>query len=400
MIVNAILLALSISLSLAMVNNLLYKLTDDWLISCLGELFFLIAAFIIFKTTSPSTYLYWQYNQCTTYYYSIPSYLCFAFSIYLLGNHVTGKSIDLSFNTAICLAILYFLIFSFLPGALLIAVTAFCILVEQFIKIKNIRRLLLHCWFHIIALVLFVVKLYMEFHRVFDNGYFTAPTQIKERLKRSFLFMISTFFRMNKLFLIVSVAMILLATGIFLYNKKNSIFIVENYAWLKTLILSICSILLIGVFFILFGVIDLGHLVRDNGLPVRTDSMYVFYALFILIITLNLTIILKTCKSAIVVTPLIMLMMSTVVLSTRNEYSDSIYMDSTPYQKYRIMKSVTDEARDRSKEGVYSLVAHVPKYNHYGSQQIGYALYWHNITDRVFSIEFKYDEGLDKVYFE
>ena len=72
-IINSVVLTVSIFLSVMMIYRFIrYGLKAKQIHALLGVAFFTAIGFLMFKTTNSSTYLYWQYNLCTIYYYSVP----------------------------------------------------------------------------------------------------------------------------------------------------------------------------------------------------------------------------------------------------------------------------------------------------------------------------------------
>ena len=142
-IMNAVALSVSISITFVWIYRLLFRLTQKRKITLLGCGLFVIFAFSFYKTgkTMPSVYLYWQYNQCTTYYYSIPSYLATAFVLSMLLREIEGGACyNAQFQTGINLLFWYCLNFSFLPAAIFIAMFAFCMIAYYTIQRKTVKR--------------------------------------------------------------------------------------------------------------------------------------------------------------------------------------------------------------------------------------------------------------------
>lgn len=365
----------------------------------LATIVFVVSGFIIFKNTYPSTYLFWQFNYCTIYYYSIPSYLASAFALYLISKYIKDDFFGFDIKTGCLLILLYFLMFSFLPAGLLVAVISFSIVLMFFIKNKSLKHLLRRCWFHIVALILFGLKVFFELFSEFSSGYFSQPTDVLPRLKSSFEFIFLTFFNMNKLFILFALSVLILTFAVCFKKEKNNDADNKKTMWKKTFLILLISILLVFCYFTFFGVISFDHLHKGN-LPVRMDSMYVFYFLIIMLVVSCFVYVLSYIKQAVIVMPLIVAIMTVTMISPANHYSDSFYTDTTPTQRYTIMSKIVEEIKLKDAQGANNVVVHMPQYNHYGGPGMGYDLYLHNITNKHISIEFIYEDGIHEVYCE
>jgi len=392
-------LAMSITISVYFIYIFLFRQNNNVCQSILVTIFYLVSGFILFKNTDPSTFLFWQYNYCTVFYYSIPSYLASAFALYIIDKHLSETKFIFDINSGVCMVVLYFLMFSFVPAALLVAAASFFIVLDSVIKWKKLKDVISNCWFHFIALLMFAIKLFFEFFSEFTSGYFSQPTDVVTRLKDSFLFVISSFLKMNKLFLSVSVCIILFSLIVRFYKSFNKNFDDFDKRWKRLIFLLLGTFLLVAVYFILFGVISMSHLHRE-GLVVRMDTMYVFYFLVIIIVTECLMYVLSSLKKISVIMPLVIVIMAITMISPANHYSDSIYNDTATMQRYELMTEIVAAAQNVDSHGGTQLIVHMPKYGHYGGSGMGYDLYMHNMTSKYISIDFVYEDNLSEIYFE
>lgn len=397
-IVDAFMLALTISISFVYIFRLLQQWFKEKQINCLCICFAFCSAFAIFKTTTPSTYAFWQVNQCTEYYYSIPSYLCMAYSFYMLKREVWFEPLQFNIKTAFLLFFIYFLVFSFLPAALLITTVSFDILIWKLIKSRRQKNAFRGGKLHIITVLLFAIKLFTEFHRTFDSNYFAVPTNIWDRLKTSFALMNSAFGHMNKLFLLLLIISVPGALSIYISKVRKNKDDADD-AWWRLFVLSLGSLFWLYWFFVLFGVISINHIFHGNW-PVRIDTLYVFYFWMIWIATLCLAYILHRCKKLLIIMPMFLFMMFSVIISPKNAYADAHFINIVPQNRYEIMDAVVDEMVRRDKLGETSLIVHMPPYGHYGGPSMAFALYVHNITSIQMDLQFKYEDGLNKWWFE
>ncbi len=399
-IVTAFTLALSITISLFTVYHLLLKLTESMLISIWGVLFFTVGAFLIFKTNEAgSVYLYWQYNYCTAYWYSIPSYLSSAFALTMISSYVYEIKYTFNFRTGLSVLSLYFLIFSFLPAAFLLAAVALCILLDALAKKKQVLLVICEQWFHLLVLIFFAVNLFLEFYFTFGMEYFHAPSGIGQKLISSLQFVFSTFSQMNTLFLIPAAAAILYAIGILLYKKQRKCITIEDRCFLRTgLILSACF-LFAGAFYILFGTIDFWHICA-NGY-IRMDTLYIFYFLLILISTLCLSFVVKNTHKTVIFVPLAIFVMLYTVISPQHSYSSSFYdaQNSTSKQRYEAVSRVVGEVQARDLRSESHLTVYVP-YSGWGGGSLSFPMYIHHLTGRFCTVEFIYRDDINEMYFE
>jgi len=396
-IVNAFFLALTITVSVFF----LYRLIKHWVgkqcIAMLSVVFYLLCAFLIFKTESPSAYLFWQYNHCVVYFYTIPSYLSSSFAFYLVDKFVMHQQLENDFKFGVLLLVLYVLIFSFLPAALLIAAISFVIIVLSLLEKRNVKQVLVNCRLHLLALVMFIFKFLTELSGVFGSGYFSAPEETIAKIKSSLIFWFVTFTKMNKLFLAIVVAMLL---GALICKKKQYKLIQDNGVAGRLLVVFGGALFILWVYFIAFGVVALNtHLVRD-GLPARMDTLYVFYFLVIAIVVVTFVYLLQRINFVKVICPVILFLMFFSVICPKYAYSDSHYMDTTPKQRYETMTAIIMEVQSRDKQGESTLTVHMPPYRHYMKSTLSRILYIHNITDKQFKIYFMYDENNNVLWFE
>lgn len=369
-----------------------------------GTVFFLACSFAFFKIQDSSVYLYWTFNFCAIFYYIVPGCFSSAFALYLISLDINNICLDFNLKTGILLVILYFLMFSFFPAALLIAVVSFCILVFNCMQIKNIKSIIKKDWFYIVALLLFFIKFSFEFSRTFGSGYLRSPADFFVWLRSSFSFLQSTFISMNKIFLLVS--LLIVCYAIYNYwsvsiNKVSKEKICKNYMYVLKIFC--ISFVLCGLYFVLFGAVSLGHLSAFGVVTCRTDTLYVLYFLFLMLVTICLAFVLRRNYKLFTVVPVIVFILSSIAVNTAYSYSDSVYFDSTPQQRIEAVKKIVEEAKLKDLLGEKSFIVHLPEYSCNTGCCMGYSLYIHNITKSLLDIQFVFDENVETVadmYFE
>ncbi len=401
-VVTAVYLAALISTTIVFLYKLLFGITKNVSTSLLGCSFFLLGAFLIFKSGAGgvSTYLYWQYSYCIAYCYNGGSYLCSAFGLYLLYKEFFSKTEETfrcNFKTGFLFVILYFLIFSFVPAVCFLATISFGILIRRIFQYKSLTKVLQKSPLQILIIMGFIIKQVYEFIGTFGDGYFSAPTDISSKLITSSFMFISTFAKMNKLFLaVVIVCLCFMVTLLFLKKKINKL-TNKDRMYIDLLGIMVLSLILMGIYFVLFGVIDLGH-IYTNALPVRCGVTYVFYFLFILIVTVCLIYLVQEIKQITVLLPLLLFIMLYSVMIPG--YSDSVYMDTSPMQRYEIMNQLVEAAQEADSNGKYHLIVHMPSYSFFGGYGYTTAFYDHNITNHYITFEFVIEPDSDSIYFE
>lgn len=394
MIVNAAALSISITLTIVWIRKLLFRLTEDRRCSLLGCVLFLILAFSFYKTAqeTASVYLYWQYNQCTTYYYSIPSYLASAFVLSLLLREIEGTAhYEANFRTGIYLLCWYCLNFSFLPAAILIAIFAFCMLVYHIAQRRSVKRVVQDFWFYWLILFGFLIKLILESTQKLTTGYFDVSQNMGQRIRDSFRYLFSTFGDLHPLFLWLCIASILTAFLLHVHKRKQQ----KEASFsthIKAILLFLTMFVLLFIFFGMFGAISIRHLVRWGP---RLDTLYVFYFTMIFLPVVSVLYVIKNWHPMVVLIPIIAVILFYVAVSPRQAYSDSYYTDSSPNQRYEIMSAIVQEAKRRDKADASGFIVHIP-FAHY-SHSMGMILYYHNVTDHVIPIQFISDTSF---YFE
>lgn len=403
-IVTAFLLSIVICASLIYVYIFMYKYVQSKLKAMLLLLFYIASAFLIFKSSDNCSYLYWHYNYCSVYFYCIPSYLAATLSLYFISKEIWDSKFEYNIKTACIISAVYFLIFSFLPAAVLLMIVSFVIIISKVVcmykngkkkGLKLLRSLMAELYVHFIVIFLFFIKLFFEIKKVFGTRYFEAPADSWASIKNSFGFLVSTFSTMNDFF--VSVAFVLIVCFILCLFFNN------NLSNKKTTIKLVCILatvlILCFLFFVLFGAVSIGHLSGYDNV-IRLDTLYVFYNMLIILLTFLFACILVNNKYSIVFSLLIVIMMFSIIICPKNSYSDSIYMDTTPKQKYEIMTAIIDEVQKKDKFGESDLIVHMPRYSHYAGAGLGYALEISNIINKHVNITFVYEDDIQSIYFE
>lgn len=385
--VNAFVLALTITISLIGVYYLFNRIAKGSLnIVMLGLGLYLLFAFLFLKTREGSAYLYWQFNLCTTYFYSVPSYLAGMFGIYIIIREVyKDEPWKLDLKTGLLIGAWYALNFSFLPAALLLAAISVMALLIRYIEQRNLKNLFINGWFFWMILVGSVVKVYFEIGKTFGSGYLKMEGSLLQKIKDSFLCLLKIFSEMNPLFCIAMGFFVL--TAIWIRVKRGT----ESKEIDKTFLILTGAFVMLFMFFVLFGAISRSHLYK--GIP-RIDTLYVLYFLMILIAALSAVYVLKNNKHLLAAVPLLMVLMIFTVVSPRNGYSDSYYMDSTPAQRIEIMQKVVEEAQRRDVNGEPGFIVHMPRIGHYNGG-LSEAMFYHNITNKKMPITFSYEDRID-----
>lgn len=103
--------------------------------------------------------------------------------------------------------------------------------------------------------------------------------------------------------------------------------------------------------------------------------------------------------------PIIVLLVVFPVLSTKNPYRISSYDNdigkNIPGLTTKLMREVVQEIQEREKIGITSLIVHVPSsYRGYNGGACAYPLYRHHVTNRLCTIEFRYEVDTSEPYFE
>lgn len=399
--ITAVIRACTILISIGAFYYLLRKFACNDLYALVGICFFTVAAFLIFKTRGGSEYLYWQYNYCTVYCYGVPNYLSSALAVYLIVRYIYKPKFDVDIKTGFLITGLYFLSFSFMPASFLVSAVSLCIIIGTFIRCQSVVMTLRQCWIQFVTLILFAVSLFFEFQRTFGTGYFQAPTSISVQLTGSLKFFLATFTKMNKLFLLPAVAVILWAFGLFLCSELKHALTEDDKVFCKIGAILVGTFIFTAIFFVLFGTIDFGHLTA-NGF-VRVDTMYVLYFLMIATAAFCLTYILKRYARVVAVFILLISVMSYTIVSPRNYYSSTVgdydQTQHTSNQLIEIMRAVVQEVSKRDRQGITYTIVHVP-YGGYCGGWCNFPLYHHNVTNHYCTVEFRYEPEIAEMYFE
>lgn len=399
--VSSLALSLSICLSLAMLYRL-FRMISGKIQSLIVIFFFVAAGFLIFKTKEKSEYLYWNYNYCTVYWYSIPSYLTSAFGTYLIIRHIEGKSkMQFNLQTGLFIGVCYFLVFSFLPAALFLTIISFFVLVSSLFKIRKLKSWFKECWFYFLQIFFFLIEVVLEFYDNFGTGYFESPLDggVAERLSASLSTAAYSLARVNKLFVFFIIVPVFLALFVYILHWRRKRLDASDKRFFRTFLMIFACFFLLGVFFILFGIVDLGHVFNWGYL--RMDTLYCYYFSLISIGSLSLVYVLDKVRASRCVVPLAIVLMGYTALSPFYHFSSSVYDVYIQYdQQYEIMSKVVSGMQEKVSNGATSVVVHIPECIHYGGDIIGYALYNHGIVSFPCSTEFVYDSSGNEVWFE
>ena len=404
MTVVAIVLALSISFSLVCVYELMKvifegegKRTPLILVAL-----FLLCGFDFFKTQAGGgAFLYWQYNLCTAYHYSVPSYLASALVVCFVKWHLTGRRFGINFRTAFVLTAIYLLMFSFLHAAILIAVVSAMILLDDLLKIKKtkLKTIVKDDAIHLYVLVLFLIKMYGEYKRVF-SGYQSVLGNFWISLKASFAFFWSTFGMMERVFFWLMVISVAVSIVIYVSKFAKKKLTDGDKRWSKVIAILVASLIFAWFYSVAYAAISIAHF-SVYFMPIRLDTTYFMYFLVLLIVVLCSAFVISNIRWTKLVLLIVMsIMMVNIVASTSLLAESYCGCLGTAKQRYEIMSQVVEKIQENERDGIYTTVAHIPAYGHYGGGSMTYALYVHKITSRLCSIEFVYDSPDNNVYFE
>lgn len=402
-VVDAVARAAFIVLSNYIVWRQLYILTSQKVLPWCGTTIFLISGFAFMKTTYQGHYLFWTYNRCAVYYYCIPSYLASAFSLFLARRylrplHTEDGTLKSILRNASLMIALYFLMFSFFPAAVLITVVALVICTYDFALSKNIKNCIKRNWLCVAALVLFVFKVWFEYSRTFASGYFTSQSNLLDAIDLSARTIFYGYINMHPLFKIVMWSGIIFAADsmVRLYNKEGSLKKADY--WLPLLLGLAVSFLMMLVFFILFGAVSYRHIASNNIL--RNDTLYCMQFLLLMLVSISWLFVLKVGLKVTVLLPIILSMLLCVAINPGNAYSDSVYIDTTPNQKYEMMSAIENAIREKSEAGKNALVIHMPAYKHWGSSAMSGSMQLHNLIDSYVNTTYIYDANPGDIWFE
>lgn len=401
--VGAFLMATTIICSLVSCYHLFNRFAENKLYASLGICFFLICAFLIFKTKPLSEHLYSQYNYCTIFFYGIPNYLASALAIYLVVRYIYAPNFALDAKTGLLLVALYCLNYSFLPAAFLLSAVSLCMIILTLYKCRKITLTLRKCWPFLISLILFSVELYCEFIRTFGTGYLHAPTNFLTQLASSVQFFLSTVQRMHIFFIIFALISVICALCIFLSNKIRHGQTEDDERFISIFAILFGALLFSTIFFVLFGALDLYHVYTVWIDFIRMDSMYTLYFLIIALVSFCVVYILMKKGQILGVTPLIVLLLSYPVFSPANYYRTTIRdNDSSKHveaQLVEIMRFAVQEICDRDENGITNTIIHVP-YDNCGSYAMLPVMYYHNLTKHFCTVEFRYEPEIEQPYIE
>lgn len=400
--VGAVFMSISILIVLFFIYFLLKKFTARKQYAVFGTFYFLLAAFLIFRTGTSSEYLFWQYNYCTIIFYGLPNYLASAVAIYLLFRYIYNLTFALDLKTGFVVLSLYCLNYSFLPAAFLLSVISFSIVISAYINCRNIKKTCQDCFIYLLNWPLFLIEFYCEFMRTFGTGYFHTPVNFSLQLKSSFDFFLYTFTRMNFLFVIITIVILLLSVIVYFNVKFNHALCKEDYIFAKISFVLLISIILMMVFFILFGAIDIYHITTGGGF-IRIDTMYPLYFLIIVQTAFCLCYLLKKIESIRIALPVLFFVMFFIIVSPKYSYKIAncdIDPESNISSLYtKVMSEAVQEIQQREDAGITSLIVHVPEFWGYGGD-LAYPLYRHHVTDHLCKIEFHCESDIVEPYFE
>lgn len=399
-IVGAFFLALSITLSLVLLYRLYFKITQSGLYSSIGIIIFFFLGFLIFKTKPMNEALYYRTNYCTIFFYELPSYLASALAVTLIEQYADNTEYRMDLKTGFILLYTYCLTFSFVPAAFILADVSFVLSVLKLRGCKNLYQWMQKCWIHIIDLIFFFIFLCFEFGRTFGTGYFKKSMNLCEQLFGSLKIFFGNFTLMHPLFCVLSVSCFLFALLLFLKDLRND---KMDFYFAKIFVTLLLSFFLTALFFILFGALDSAHIQYDD--IIRMDVMYVYFFQMITIVTLCLIYILTKFSRVLAIIPLVVLLISFPVISSKNPFRIGGY-DKNPEKNIpgltaKLMSEVVLEIQERDKNGITSLVVHVPSwYKGYNGGACAYPLYRHHVTNHLCTIKFSYESDIDEPYFE
>ena len=400
---DAIAVSVCVCITVYSVNSFFFALTNSKIYSYLAALLYILCAFSFFKASNPGQHLFWSYDRCAAYYYAIPNYIGCALLLYslkcMLNSSKTGSSICLS--TGVMFALIYVLVFSFLPTAELLAAFAALNLLYDFAASRDLKAVVKKDWLSLVTIALFPIKLYIEFKRTFSIGYFSPNSSFLTGVVTAFKEIMLSFTRMHLLFKFFAILGVVifayLAFTRFVRKRDKFNFDAE---WLKVFTILVGLVGLQIVFFSLFGGVEWGHVFNVSDSGVRTDTTFSLYFVLIVVVVFIWISILKACRGGVLIIPVWAVMMFCVAINPANAYSESHFNDTTAQQKYEIMNAIVEEAIARDARGEYTLTVHMPQVNYFGGYGMTAALQYHNLTDGRVNIIEVFDAPSCDVYFE
>jgi hypothetical protein len=185
--------------------------------------------------------------------------------------------------------------------------------------------------------------------------------------------------RMNKMFLLFSAAMFIIAFCIYIKNRKNE----AKTKIIKLIKICLLSAVSLTVFYIL------AFTKAGYGFASRTESVYGAYFYGIMAVVLSFIYILSKYPKAFLVVPLIIVVLFIQMSRSSKPFSGGGYTDTTPYQRYVLMNNWINEIQQADREGRNEIVLKYPNVRIWFSDSLSEALYAHNITGKQMEIQFE-----------
>ena len=201
------------------------------------------------------------------------------------------------------------------------------------------------------------------------------------------------------MFLLPAAAAVLGALGIFLYRKKKKSLSDRDRFFIGLFLFLAVLTLFMGLFFLMFGAVDILHIQGEDGL-IRMDTLYLFFFLILAIAATCLVYVLQNAKGVALVVPLALGIMLYTVVSPKDSFRDSYYTDTTPNQRYEIISAVVAAIQERDAQGPVPIVVHMPPFRCYNGEPMANTLYFHNMIDYRHYVHFMFDSTDGQVWTE
>ena len=382
---NAIAVSFFIVLYLYSVKSVLsHKFAIEGMTSYIIILFYVLLHFVILRVAEiDNEYLWYSLDSTCYYHYVISGLLCASYTFWLISHD--NKIPKDNVSRGVLIFVTYLAFFSNLYfSVIIIAYAGSCLVFDLFDSIKNKKEDWLKNYIKKNAFFLFLIILWgvvmlieLQGRRAYYSEYIHTP------FLSTLLFTIKTFFtiRLNVLFLIITLGLILAAKLYSYFKEKKSLF----YIGRQQLIICFALILLITYILLLSSRVDPSY-------ASRSDVVFSYAFFYFYLVLLAIGYLCSKTKWGKIIVPFLVFIMLFNCNTIGNTYKDVQYNFGLNGQM--CMERDRDHIRqvcEAEAMGQDTVRIKVPFYNHKDynwplmlpfSYYLGDCLYKHNVTKR------------------
>lgn len=380
-------------------------------LAMLGEAFFFLSFFMLFKHFTQSSYsLFWTVDQACVFFYLIPGFLNASVIVYMeqfdnFNKYFNGLSY---LRQGLMLLLLYFTVFSCSQLTIIIAIYSFLKIIQIYIDYYKktsqlkLKSYLKEVWLYFLILVGWLVSV------VFDLNGGRANSVTSVGITQPLRQFISLLGHTNKVYMIFSVGLIIFVFAFLIKSHiKNTVKEKEVFKLLCIIFIS----LIVAFIYLMIAYIKAG-----SEYAARPDAMWPVFFFFTLGTSVSFCYVISKFRRIQLIIPLLICLMT--ILSFSFNYLPISPSNSAGHNyqtEVKVDNYIINQIIKADREGKATVTVRVPLNNvNANSKNTGSnwphpysmasylqnTLYTHGITRSRIQIKFNPDEKVNKTFYE